>query len=116
MGQNKGVCRDDKVGGQMDFQLNTFSRENGIDTISFRRLLTSADHGDKPFDLEKEQYVVWALGELDSNNEPTYHNIYPTNDITMKFNNTEPYNDCFSFTVGEPEKSEIWTKPQILDR
>lgn len=100
----------------MDFQLNTFARENGINTISFRRLLTSADHGDKPFELDREQFVVWAIGELDSNNEPTYHNIYPTNDITMRFNNSEPYNDCFSFTVGETEKSDTWDKHQITDR
>lgn len=100
----------------MDFQLNTFARENGITTISFRRLLTSADHGDKPFELDREQFVVWALGELDLTNEPTYHNIYPATDLTMKFNNSEPYNDCFSFTVGDTEKSESWEKHQINER
>lgn len=41
LGQNKGVCRDDVVGGLNDFQLNTYSRKDGINTITFRRTLIS---------------------------------------------------------------------------
>jgi len=41
LGQNKGVCRDDVVGGLDSFQLNTYSRKDGINTISFRRTLKS---------------------------------------------------------------------------
>jgi hypothetical protein len=39
--QNKGVCRDDAVGGQDNFQLHTFMREDGINKITFRRSLIS---------------------------------------------------------------------------
>lgn len=41
LGQNKGVCRDDVVGGQDSFQLHTFVREDGINKITFRRSLIS---------------------------------------------------------------------------
>lgn len=41
LGQNKGVCRDDTVGGQNNFQLHTFMREDGINKITFRRSLIS---------------------------------------------------------------------------
>lgn len=41
LGQNKGVCRDDVVGGLDSFQLHTYSREDGINTITFRRDLIS---------------------------------------------------------------------------
>lgn len=41
LGANKGVCRDDAVGGQDNFQLHTFGRDDGIQTITFRRSLIS---------------------------------------------------------------------------
>lgn len=41
--QNKGVCRDDVVGGQDNFQLHTFMREDGINKITFRRSLISCE-------------------------------------------------------------------------
>lgn len=116
LGQNKGVCRDDVVGGLDSFQLFTFSRDNGINTITFRRTLISSDSGDKEFRLDKEMYVVWAMGRLDTNNEPAFHDIYPKADIIMHFNTTEPYNDCFSFTRSDVPVIEVWDKPQIFDR
>lgn len=70
LGQNKGVCRDDVVGGIDSFQIFTYTRENGVNTITFRRTLISNDNGDKEFRLDVPMYTVWAMGKLDSNNEP----------------------------------------------
>lgn len=53
LGQNKGVCRDDVVGGLDSFQLHTHTRENGINTITFRRTLISCI---KMFNLKKKMY------------------------------------------------------------
>ncbi|XP_062534432.1 protein Skeletor, isoforms B/C [Armigeres subalbatus] len=116
LGQNKGVCRDDLVGGQDSFQLHTFNREDGINTITFRRMLISPDNGDKPFLLDRPMYMIWAMGRLDSNNEPTYHDIYPKRDVAMSFNTSEPVNDCFSFTRSEVNLKDVWEKAQIFDR
>ncbi|XP_055376503.1 protein Skeletor, isoforms B/C [Condylostylus longicornis] len=117
LGQNKGVCRDDAVGGYDSFQLNTYKRENGINTINFRRTLISPDSGDKEFRLDRDMYIVWALGELDSNNEPAYHDIFPKGDVKIHFNTSEPVNDCFAFTKSEPKETlEIWDQVHITDR
>lgn len=116
LGQNKGICRDVVVGGLEDFQIHTFSREEGINTITFRRSLISADKNDKEFELDKELYVTWAIGRLHPNKDPAYHDVYPTRDIKINFNSSEPYNDCFSF-LGRPNvKLDPWERPQIKDK
>uniref|UniRef100_A0A182FAN7 DOMON domain-containing protein n=1 Tax=Anopheles albimanus TaxID=7167 RepID=A0A182FAN7_ANOAL len=116
LGQNKGVCRDDVVGGLDSYQLHTFSRENDINTITFRRLLVSSDSGDKEYLLDQPMYVIWAMGRLDSNNEPTYHDVYPKRNVKMHFNTSEPVNDCFSFTSREMNLKDVWERQQIFDR
>uniref|UniRef100_A0A4Y0BHE4 DOMON domain-containing protein n=1 Tax=Anopheles funestus TaxID=62324 RepID=A0A4Y0BHE4_ANOFN len=116
LGQNKGVCRDDVVGGLDSYQLHTFSRENDINTITFRRTLISSDSGDKEFLLDRPMYVVWAMGRLDSNNEPTYHDVYPKRNVQVHFNTSEPVNDCFSFTSREANLKDVWERQQIFDR
>ncbi|XP_060650374.1 protein Skeletor, isoforms B/C [Drosophila nasuta] len=115
LGQYKGVCRDDVVGGLDSFQLNTYSRKDGINTISFRRTLKSADDGDKEIFLDRSNYVVWALGQLDSNNEPAFHTYYPKSDIIIDFNTTEPVNDCFSFTKRLVTQVQLWERTRITD-
>lgn len=40
---NKGVCRDDSIGGQSNFQLHTAMREDGITKITFLRSLISCE-------------------------------------------------------------------------
>ncbi|KAH8276860.1 hypothetical protein KR026_001943, partial [Drosophila bipectinata] len=135
LGQNKGVCRDDVVGGLDSFQLNTYSRKDGINTISFRRTLKScefygysfkkicvikflfclADDGDKEIFLDRSNYVVWAFGQLDSNNEPAFHTHYPKSDILIDFNTTEPVNDCFAFTKSVETPPPLWERTRITD-
>lgn len=75
-----------------------------------------ADPGDKEFVLDREMYIVWALGRLDSNNEPSFHDYYPRSSIKINFNTSEPENDCFNFLEVEPPMPEIWQKSHILDR
>lgn len=104
------------VGGYDSYQLHTFQREDGINTITFRRNLISADSGDKEFELDKEMYVVWAIGQLDSNKEPAFHDLYPKRDIKIHFNSSEPFNDCFSFAKKEKVALEVWERPQIYDK
>lgn len=117
LGQNKGVCRDDVVGGLDSFQLNTYSRVDGVNTITYRRTLISSDPGDREIYLDRPNYVIWAMGHLDSNYEPAFHNLYPKTDVIMHFNTTEPVNDCFSFTRKEHSNTvEVWEQAKIFDR
>lgn len=76
-----------------------------------------ADPLDKEFSLERASFVVWALGKLDSNKEPSFHTIYPKRDLTLNFNASEQINDCFSFTVSPPKQEiELWDRPRIFDK
>ena len=61
-------------------------------------------------------YTVWAMGRLDINKEPAFHDIYPKKDVIIHFNASEPVNDCFSFTRSEVPLRETWERSQIFDR
>ncbi|XP_044727087.1 protein Skeletor, isoforms B/C, partial [Chrysoperla carnea] len=116
LGQYKGVCKDDVVGGQDSNQLHTATRENGINFITYRRSLISPDPGDKEYPLDRPSYVIWAIGRLDDNKEPTFHDIYPKGNIKIDFNRKEPESNCFSFTRSNSVLREPWEKAQIFDR
>lgn len=77
LGQNKGVCRDDQVGGIDSFQIFTFTRENGINTITFRRTLKSNDDGDKEFRLDAAMYTVCINKQFIIFSSLTLH-VYPS--------------------------------------
>lgn len=63
-------------------------------------------------------FIVWAMGQLDKNKEPAFHDFYPKKDNTIQFNSSESVNDCFSFTKGEaaPEVIELWERNAISDK
>ncbi|XP_060529801.1 protein Skeletor, isoforms B/C isoform X1 [Cylas formicarius] len=116
LGQYKGVCKDEMVGGQDSNQINTAVRENGINTITYRRHLISPDNGDKEYPTEGSIYIVWAIGKLDENREPAFHDTYPKTNISIELNAKEPHRTCFPFTRSEPEVGEAWAKGQIFDK
>lgn len=65
---------------------------------------------------------MWAIGRLDLNREPAFHDIYPKKDVRIHFNATEPVNDCHSFTRNDEALSAsqtagigVWDRVQITD-
>lgn len=118
LGQNKGVCKDDAVGGLDNLQMLLFSRERGVNTVNFRRNLISSDDGDQPYVFTRPMYMIWALGRLDSNREPAFHDYYPKRDVIIDFNPKEKYNDCYAFKEINPDKikQDVWDQPHIFDR
>ncbi|XP_072398857.1 protein Skeletor, isoforms B/C [Diabrotica undecimpunctata] len=116
LGQYKGVCKDEMVGGQDSNQMLTAVRENGISIITYRRLLVSPDPGDKEFPAEGSIYAVWAVGKLDEMKEPAFHDLYSKTDIKIELAPKEPQKNCFSFTRSKPEPKEPWKKGQIFDK
>lgn len=74
-----------------------------------------ADPGDKEIRLDKSNYIIWALGQLDSNQEPAFHTYYPKSDVVIDFNATEPVNDCVSFTKRTDAPIQTWEKVKIFD-
>ncbi|KAG5898103.1 hypothetical protein JTB14_027460 [Gonioctena quinquepunctata] len=116
LGQYKGVCKDEVVGGQDTNQLNSAVRENGINIITYRRSLISPDPGDKEIPAEGFLYVVWGIGKLDETKEPAFHDLYSKTDVKIELIPKEPQNNCFSFTRSKPEPLEPWKKGQIFDK
>nr|CAI5865131.1 unnamed protein product [Callosobruchus analis] len=116
LGQYKGVCKDELVGGQDSNQMNTAVRENGINIITYRRTLISPDPGDKELSANSTVYVVWGIGKLDENMEPAFHDLYSKTDVTIQTSPKEPQNNCFSFTKTKAILGEPWKKGQIFDK
>lgn len=95
----KGVCPDTKIGGVENYQVHTYTRENGLTKITFRRnLLNTGDEGDKVFKTTGSTYIIWAVGRLNKFREPRYHHMYSKGDIKIEFGRKITKN-CFQFNV-----------------
>lgn len=68
------------------------------------------------YPTDRPVYIIWAIGRLDSNKEPTFHDLYPKANTSVELNRKEASSNCFSFTRSEPSKPEVWEKGQIFDR
>jgi len=42
--------------------------------------------------------VVWAMGRLNHNKEPMFHDIYPKGNVRLELNQKEKGRNCFAFT------------------
>lgn len=72
---------------------------------------------DKEFHLDRPIFIVWALGKLDTNKEPAFHDFYPKKDHAIHFNSSEAIDDCFSFSQGEAKPElELWERNPITDK
>jgi len=95
----RGVCPDTKVGGVENYQVHTYTRENGLTKITFRRnLMNTGDEGDKVFKTTGSSFIVWAVGRLNKFKEPRYHHMYSKGDMKIEFGRKIMKN-CFQFTV-----------------
>lgn len=61
-------------------------------------------------------YIVWAIGRLDKNKEPSFHDIYPKKNILVNLNRKEAESNCFSFTSTDKSLLQPWDKGQIFDK
>lgn len=50
----------------------------------------TADPGDKLYPTDSPVYIVWALGPLDHNKQPAFHDYYMKSDLKLYLNRTEP--------------------------
>lgn len=78
--------------------------------------LITADSSDREYPADRTSFVVWAIGRLDGNHEPTFHDLYHKSDILVNFSRSEPESNCFSFTRSDTNLRPIWNKGQIFDR
>lgn len=95
----RGVCPDTRVGGVENYQIHTYTRENGLTKITFRRnLINTGDEGDQVFKTTGATYIVWAVGRLNKFKEPRYHHMYSKGNFKIEFGRKITKN-CFQFTV-----------------
>lgn len=95
----RGVCPDTKIGGVENYQVHTYTRENGLTKITFRRnLLNTGDEGDKVYKTTGATYIVWAVGRLNKFKEPRYHHMYSKGNFKIEFGRKITKN-CFQFTI-----------------
>lgn len=66
-------------------------------------LVIAADPGDKEYPTDRPVYVVWALGRLNENKEPNFHDVYPKSDLKLELVRKEPENTCMDFTENNEE-------------
>ncbi|GBP44131.1 hypothetical protein EVAR_81452_1 [Eumeta japonica] len=98
--QWKGVCRDDRLGHLDSNQLLSASREDGLSIVSYRRELKPVEEIDREWPVDRDVFVVWAIGALDPDGEPGFHTLFPRNDIRIRLTGESPINTCVPFTKG----------------
>lgn len=62
-----------------------------------------ADPGDKEYPTDRSVYVVWALGRLNENKEPTFHDLYLKNDLKLELGRKESEDACMDFTENNEQ-------------
>ncbi|XP_063612833.1 protein Skeletor, isoforms B/C-like [Penaeus indicus] len=108
LGNHKGVCNDDKVGGYQDYQPFSSKRENGINIFTLRRRLTTPDTGDIAYPSEGEAMIIWGLGKLDIIKRPTMHHTWSKVKQPLEFARKPTERKCFAFTRSEKPKPKKW--------
>ena len=72
----KGVCQDTQSSrGTNNIRLLNAALVNDYVMLTYQRPLKAQDEQDKSIITNGTQAVIWAVGPLSSDNEPTYHKL-----------------------------------------
>lgn len=72
----KGVCQDTlATRGVNNIRLLNAALVNDYVMLTYQRPLKAQDEQDKAIITNGTQAVIWAVGSLNANNEPTYHKL-----------------------------------------
>ncbi|XP_070540793.1 protein Skeletor, isoforms B/C-like isoform X1 [Ptychodera flava] len=111
--QGSGACPDTEVSGARDDVTNIRSMiENGIVRIGFRRMLNTGDSKDKTIRTDREVYVAWALGFINSNGVAAKHHTIPTSAVKVHFGR-QASNNCPPFTISTLPPVRAWDQIRI---
>ncbi|XP_028168233.1 uncharacterized protein LOC114358456 [Ostrinia furnacalis] len=115
LGQWRGVCRDELLGGLDSNQVFSGEYADGLARVSYRRVLKPFEELDREWVVDKPVYVVWALGARDADNEPAFHRLHPARDVMLNLDQNPPVNDCYNFTVGSSTAPTPWEVAELFD-
>ena len=129
LNQNRGVCPDIHVGGTQNNQVQTFEKDGGVFTITYRRdLLNSQDPGDNNIEEDTPTSVVWAIGALAEGSltgpringrparikrEPTFHHTFPKEHVQIDFHRKKSANNCWAFVRRTDAMKNRKTHPSL---
>ncbi|RXG58005.1 Protein Skeletor, isoforms B/C [Armadillidium vulgare] len=105
VGQRKGVCDDEDVGGQNSYQPLTSSRNDGI-----------TDSGDKPYKENEPTMIIWSMGKLthlDTRPRPTMHYIWSQLPQPINFGRKTKVKNCFAFTHTNRPPPKVWKPVKV---
>jgi len=120
LGQERGACNDERMGGINSHQLRSATRENGITALTYRTTFSNlGDGGDLVIPESGPVSVIWAIGKVSERahriKEPSYHHTYSRMHTEIDFGNTEPYDSCIPFSTDRKEVTTPWRVPPIFD-
>ncbi|XP_048001504.1 protein Skeletor, isoforms B/C [Leguminivora glycinivorella] len=118
LGQWRGVCRDERLGALDSNQVFTASRTDGVTVVTYRRALQPSEPIDREWVTDKPMFVVWAVGALDSEDEPTFHRLWPRADVTLNISQETSQaggDDCVEFSVGSTASPGAWETAELFD-
>ncbi|XP_028176410.1 protein Skeletor, isoforms B/C-like [Ostrinia furnacalis] len=115
LGQWRGVCRDELLGGLDSNQVFSGEYADGLARVSYRRVLKPFEELDREWVVDKPVFVVWAVGARDADNEPAFHRLHPARDVMLNLDQNPPVNDCYNFTVGSNTAPTPWEVAELFD-
>lgn len=115
LGQHKGACSDEQVGGTEDYQEFSSKRADGLNIFTFRRRLTTADSGDIPYPEKGEAMIIWSMGHLDINRDPTMHYAWSKFKQPIDFTRKATERKCFAFTRSKKPILKRWKSVHLAD-
>lgn len=90
----KGVCQDTQSArGTNNIRLLNAALVNDYVMLTYQRPLKAQDEQDKSIITNGTQAVIWAVGPLSSDNEPTYHKLRNKGDLLIDFGRS-PFWNC----------------------
>ncbi|XP_045455231.1 protein Skeletor, isoforms B/C [Melitaea cinxia] len=115
LGQWRGVCRDDRLGGLDSHQVLSASRDGELTIVRYRRGLQPAEELDREWPVDRSVFVVWAIGGLDHVQEPAFHRLWPASDLQLVLKQKEDDSDCVPFTTGASARPAGWERASLSD-
>ena len=111
---NTGACPDTYLGGKEDSSLVSYSYEDGILKVLYKRAIDTQDIADQKLDVSIPGIFVAAIGPLNGKQEAAYHNIAVTrrNDPILRWtlNRPEMRRNCEPFEHLATEGSRQATR------
>lgn len=115
LGANRGVCRDDQMGGTDNHQFYLGSRVDGLTTITYRRSLIPSDSEDQVVPTDRPASLVWAVGKLDKFKRPTFHRLWSRHPVLVELGRSTAQKNCVPFLDVKDPKPAPWGPFRILE-